>query len=187
MKCVWIQYAWIPQIQKWSLNATMGDWFQHENLSLHCRNGRGLYRATPAVRLGHGFPCLLRMTFSFSCLLRHACGCWEPILTRIVMDPYWLLPTIYVFSFYTRFRRIRVRIDAPHTHPCVSYEATEWGGPADETGKTEAPCHSRCGTIEIPPCSKALIAEQRPKFCSPSPVMVTSPYRWNILEQDVKH
>jgi hypothetical protein len=25
-----------------------------------------------------------------------------------------------------------------------------------------------------------------PKFCSPSPVMVTSPYKWKILERDVK-
>ena len=27
------------------------------------------------------------------------------------------------------------------------------GGPSDESTKTEAPCHSRSGTIEIPPCS----------------------------------
>jgi hypothetical protein len=26
----------------------------------------------------------------------------------------------------------------------------------------------------------------RPKFCSPSPVMVTSPFMWKILERDVK-
>ena len=31
--------------------------------------------------------------------------------------------------------------------------------------------------IKIPPCSKALSAEHRLKFCSPSPVMVTSPYK----------
>jgi hypothetical protein len=49
-------------------------------------------------------------------------------------------------------------------------------GPSDETGKTEVPSHSRCGTIKIPPCSKALSAEHRPKFCSPSPAMVTSSY-----------
>jgi hypothetical protein len=29
-------------------------------------------------------------------------------------------------------------------------------------------------------------AERRPKFCSPSPVKVTSLYKWNILERDVK-
>jgi hypothetical protein len=40
----------------------------------------------------------------------------------------------------------------------------------------EAPCHSRCCTIKTPPCSKALSAEHRPNFCSPSPVKVTSPY-----------
>jgi hypothetical protein len=42
-------------------------------------------------------------------------------------------------------------------------------------GKTEVPCHSRCGTIKIPSCSKARSAEHRPKFCIPSPAMVTSP------------
>jgi hypothetical protein len=30
-------------------------------------------------------------------------------------------------------------------------------------GKTEAPCHSRCGTINIPPCSTALSAKHRPR------------------------
>jgi hypothetical protein len=42
----------------------------------------------------------------------------------------------------------------------------DWGGPSDDTGKTEVPCHSRCDTIKIPPCSKALSAEQRPKFAA---------------------
>jgi hypothetical protein len=28
--------------------------------------------------------------------------------------------------------------------------------PSDETGKSEAPNHSRCGIIKIPPCLKAL-------------------------------
>jgi hypothetical protein len=56
-------------------------------------------------------------------------------------------------------------------------QKTEWGGPSDETRKTEVPCHSRCGTIKIPSCSKTLSAEHRPKFCSPSPAMVASPYK----------
>jgi hypothetical protein len=44
-------------------------------------------------------------------------------------------------------------------------------------GKTETPCNSRCGTIKIDPlCSKALSAEHRTNFCSPSPAMVTFPY-----------
>jgi hypothetical protein len=47
---------------------------------------------------------------------------------------------------------------------CVSYKATEWGGPSDENGTTEALCHSRCCTIKIPLCSKALSAEHKPKF-----------------------
>jgi hypothetical protein len=64
---------------------------------------------------------------------------------------------------------------------------TEWGGPSDEIGKTKVPCNSRCDTIKIPPCSKALSFEQRPKFTArPSPVMVRSPYKWNNLEWDIK-
>jgi hypothetical protein len=60
------------------------------------------------------------------------------------------------------------------------------GRSSDETGKTEVPCPSRCGPIKNPPCSKVLSAEHSPKFCSPSPVMVTFPYKWLILERDVK-
>jgi hypothetical protein len=47
--------------------------------------------------------------------------------------------------------------------------------------KNRGPCHSRCGTIKIPPCSKARSAKHRPKFCSPSPAMVTFSYMWEIL------
>jgi hypothetical protein len=60
---------------------------------------------------------------------------------------------------------------------CVMYEATEWGSLSDETGKTEAPCHSRCGTIKVPPYSKAMGDEHRTKICSSSPVIVMSPYK----------
>ena len=45
--------------------------------------GRDLYRATPAVTRCLGFSGLIRMTAPFSRLLRHARGCWGPILTRI--------------------------------------------------------------------------------------------------------
>jgi hypothetical protein len=65
-------------------------------------------------------------------------------------------------------------------------KVTEWGGPSDGTGKTKTPCHSRCGTIKIPSCSKSLSAEHRPKFCSPSPAMVTSPHMWKNFARDVK-
>ena len=41
---------------------------------------------------------------------------------------------------------------------------------------SEALCYRRLGKIKIPPCSKALCTEHRPKFCSPSPVMVMTPY-----------
>jgi hypothetical protein len=68
------------------------------------------------------------------------------------------------------------------TSLCVLHGATKWGGSLDETGKTEVTCHCRCGTMKIPPCSKALSAEHRTKFCRPSPAMVTSPYKWKILD-----
>jgi hypothetical protein len=81
--------------------------------------------------------------------------------------------------------RIRVRINPPHPLVCRK-RRLNGGDPSEETGKTEVPCHSRCCTIKIPPCSKALSIEHRPKFCSPSPEMVTSPCKWKVLEGDVK-
>jgi hypothetical protein len=45
----------------------------------------------------------------------------------------------------------------------VRGQAIKWGGPSDEAGKIEVPCHSRCGTIKIPSCSKVMSAEQRSK------------------------
>jgi hypothetical protein len=59
--------------------------------------------------------------------------------------------------------------------PCVSWKTTVWGGPSDETWKPEDLCHSRCGTIKNPPCSKALSAEHKPQLGNPSPAMVPSP------------
>ena len=38
--------------------------------------------------------------------------------------------------------------------------------------KTEAPCHSRCGTIKIPSDSEPVSAEYWPKFCSTSTLLV---------------
>ena len=35
------------------------------------------------------------------------------------------------------------------------------GVSTDETAKTEAACHSRSGTIKMPPCHKAISADQR--------------------------
>jgi hypothetical protein len=39
-------------------------------------------------------------------------------------------------------------------------------GLSDETVLIEVPCRSSCGTIKIPPCSKGLSAEHRPKFAA---------------------
>jgi hypothetical protein len=46
--------------------------------------GRDIYRATPPVTEDLGFSGLIRRTAPFSRLLRHARGCWGPILTRIL-------------------------------------------------------------------------------------------------------
>jgi hypothetical protein len=74
--------------------------------------------------------------------------------------------------------RIRNRIDPPHLLVCRKKRLNGVDrGPSDETGKTEAPCHGRCGTIKIPPYSKDLSAEDRSKFCRLSTAMVMSPYK----------
>jgi hypothetical protein len=52
--------------------------------------------------------------------------------------------------------------------------------------KNRGPISQQVWHDKDPPCSKALSAERRPKFYSPSPAMVTSPYEWKILEWDVK-
>jgi hypothetical protein len=49
--------------------------------------------------------------------------------------------------------RIRIRISPPH--PLASCKRQlNGGGPSDKTGKTEVPCHSRCGTIKILPAQR---------------------------------
>jgi hypothetical protein len=71
--------------------------------------------------------------------------------------------------------RTRVRIGPHHPLVCRKRRLNE-GGPSDETGKTEVPCHSRCGTIfKDPSILKALSTEHRPKFGIYTPAMVTSP------------
>jgi hypothetical protein len=50
--------------------------------------GRDLYRATPAVTRGLGFPDLIRRTAPFCRLLRHTGGCGESILARILTGPH---------------------------------------------------------------------------------------------------
>jgi hypothetical protein len=81
-------------------------------------------------------------------------------------------------NVYYELTRADLGWNRPSTSPWVSQEVTEWGGPSDETGKTDALCRSRCGMIKIPSCSKAPSAEYRPKFCSLSPIMVMSAYKW---------
>jgi hypothetical protein len=60
---------------------------------------------------------------------------------------------------------IRVRIDSPHPLLCRKWRLNV---AVLETRNTEAPCHSRCGTIRVSPLSTTLSAEHRPIFRSPS-------------------
>jgi hypothetical protein len=100
-------------------------------------------------------------------------------LNFVIVNEIFLNLDFTAFHFISIFTfpvRIQVRIDLPH--PLVCRKRRLNGAVLQmRPEKTEVPCHSRCGTIKIPPCSKALSAEQRPKFCSPSPAMVTSPYK----------
>jgi hypothetical protein len=75
--------------------------------------------------------------------------------------------------------RIRVRIDPPRPLVC---RKRRLNGAVLRIRQKKS--RSRV-TIKTPPCSKALNAEHRPKFCSPSPATVTSSYKWKILEWDV--
>jgi hypothetical protein len=43
----------------------------------------------------------------------------------------------------------------------------------------ESPFHSRCSTINIPPCPKVISAKARPKVCSPLSTMMKYPYEWH--------
>jgi hypothetical protein len=71
----------------------------------------------------------------------------------------------------------RVRVGIPHPFMCLQRRLNEAELQMRLKKKPEAPCHSSCGTVKIPPCSKALSDEHRPKICNPSPAMVTSPYK----------
>jgi hypothetical protein len=94
-------------------------------------------------------------------------------------------PTCSKGKFYFNPVRIRVRIDPQY--PLVCRKRRLNGAVLQiRSEKTEAPYHSRCGTIKISPCSKAFSAEHGSKFCSPSPVLAKSPCKWKILERDGK-
>ena len=54
-----------------------------------------------------------------------------------------------MFTLKTDLRGFKVRPSA-----CFIRQLKRKGGHLDETSKTEAPYHSRCGKIKIPPCSK---------------------------------
>ena len=55
-----------------------------------------------------------------------------------------------------------------------------------ETTKTEAPCHSRCGTIMNPPYTKTTMTELRPTVCRSAPARVSSKKKFIIYERDIK-
>jgi hypothetical protein len=79
--------------------------------------------------------------------------------------------------------RIRVRIGPHHPLPVVR---GDWIGRSfGWDRKNRGPVSQQVWHDKDPSLLKG--PEHKPKFCSPSPVMVTSPYKWNILERDIKH
>ena len=70
----------------------------------------------------------------------------------------------------------------------ISFNRTRrlhWGNFADDGGRKEVTCYSRCGTIKIPPCSNAIRAEHGSHHRRASPAMVNVPlwmkYSWARL------
>jgi hypothetical protein len=95
---------------------------------------------------------------------------------NINVSGYWL-----VTSLSRILVKIQVRISSQH--PLACNEATRWGSSSDETRKNRDPVSQQVWHGKDP-CSKTLSAEHGPKFCSPSPAMMTSSYEWKILEWD---
>jgi hypothetical protein len=85
---------------------------------------------------------------------------------------------IYILFIYLGPVRIRVRIDP--SHPLVCRKRRMNG----VIRKNRGPVSQQVLHNKDPSLLKALSAEHRPKFCSPSPVMVTSTYKRKILESD---
>jgi hypothetical protein len=107
-------------------------------------------------------------------------GTWRRFIYCVLYILYILLYILYIYiyiytSCFTSCQlnpvRIRVRIDPPHPLMCRKRRLNG----AVLRMRPEKPRPR--GTIKIPPCSKALSAEHRPKFRSPSPAMLTSPYK----------
>ena len=61
-----------------------------------------------------------------------------------------------------------------------TFACRSWRIILGRSANTEAPCHSRCGTIKIPPCSNAVGVGHRTQICSNSMTRVTSPYEWRL-------
>ena len=108
--------------------------------------------------------------------------------TRLLSLPIWL----WYFKVAARKASIILKTRlTPHSlsnfvPPNTKSWIRPWGGPSNETLKTEVKCHSRYGTKTIHLSSKDVSVGQRPKVGSPSWAMVTSLYKWNDLEQNNK-
>ena len=78
----------------------------------------------------------------------------------------------------------RTRVRFGFKYPSLWHKETKWSGSSDETAKTEAPCHSRCDSINTPSCSKALSAKQITIACN-SDVFIWMKYQQLTLEFSV--
>jgi hypothetical protein len=107
---------------------------------------------------------IIRLTFLYT---RNHQFCQTKLLHLLIVND---LHNKHLYSFMDEPVRIRVRIDPPYPHVCRKRRLI--GAVLRiRQEKFEVPCHNRCGTIKIPPCSKALSAEQ-PKFLQSGDVSI---------------
>jgi hypothetical protein len=83
---------------------------------------------------------------------------------------------------------VRIRVRASSQHPLVCRKRRLSRAVLRmRPEKTEVPCHSRSGTIKISPCSNAMSAEHRPKFCSPSLALEPFQNNCNNYQKNLLH
>ena len=113
---------------------------------------------------------------------------------KITRDRYtWMHPLEIIASLFLEFTTLDIYL--PQTEfPkgggwistfCLSCKANIYGAAIWKRPKKPNYCHIRHDTMKISPCSK-VISSENGDFCSPSLIMVTSPYQCNIFERHIQ-
>lgn len=106
---------------------------------------------------------------------------------------WFFLVIIIQYSYKKPFREEKYRVHVYVTYrtrgratattiPVHVYDSSQ----SDEIARIDPPWHSKHYTVNVPPYSKAVIVEQILNLCRPSLIMVTSPYKWNVYEWNIK-